>query len=113
MTECEKVRLLIGDSETTDYITDAEINAFLADNSLYKTCELCTLALANNQAFRAYMVRTMTYSSDNRAATELRAQAREFARLDTSEPAGGAAEQDLTDAVREMIVYNKTLRAGG
>lgn len=110
MTDREQVRLLIGGSETTDYITDGQIDSWLSKYSVRQTAYLCLLALAANQAFLAYMVRTLTYASKNDAARELRMIAREMKKADEDEPAGGAAEIAVTDQVATTIIYNRWLR---
>lgn len=97
MTNVEKVRLLIGDTGSTQY-TDAQIEAFLemADDSVYLAAALALEAWAATVTDSAESEHIGDYSYTKKQASNKLALAARYREIDASSPNMDIASMDLT-----------------
>ena len=118
-TDLGYVRLLIDDTDSTDYhFEDAEITAFLSqtetasgENQLLKAAATALKSWAGKLLKDAELNSTAEWSRDNRQqAKDMLALARQYTEDEDNKPYSGDAEIAQTDWTAGVIVANKALR---
>jgi len=120
-----KVRLAIADIDLTTItgtrdtwtvlFTDEEIAIFLAQASsnIWLAASYALNSVAASKAMLAKVRRLGDFSEDlTKLADSIRAQAKAYKEMATSEPAGAFAEMGLTDFSYRDIIWNYSLRSG-
>ena len=113
LTDREKVRLRIGDSDADDRLfTDDEIDSFLEDNGdvVLLACADASEALAGTAALLAKLQKTANFTVDRKSiAAELRANAVAFRRQAESVPSAFVAQIAASQPSAEEILRNSSV----
>ena len=109
-----KVRNMIGDVTSTDYILeDADVDSFLVmtSNDLYKAAALCLYRIAASKALLAKKKSAGNYSEDlSSISGQCLAVAKIYETMSQNVPAEAQAEVITTDFSYRDILINKVLR---
>ena len=113
MSDLETVRNLIGDLDSTNYqVTDAQINAFLAQGvTVLKASALALRSIASKKSFTAKSVSAGNYREDTGSAIKyLIDLAKEYETMDANTPAEAQVEVIVNDFNYREILRNRVLR---
>jgi hypothetical protein len=116
LTDRQKVRLLVGDVDSSSQIfTDDEVDYFLDDaaNDVKLAASLACFSLAANQALIDRLLETGEFKTDRRGiSARFLALGNQYKEEVESAPATGCAERGVSAFAYEQIVRNAALRSG-